>query len=392
MINFEFLEEARILALDGTLSPKNQSLILEVVFWAVAYTLFGQIFSRLVRRVYRASKIWKHARERIGVFCGNGRDDAVLLSCWGAHHGFAAYLMYRGMIDDKPMTWRHGYLVETGFEVADFVAMIFQFYPYAKHDGMKDEIKAALIMHHIPGIVLSGFVMETGLYENEHMQKIVLSLLAGAFVSCSCAVFLYQLDFRKQMTKAAVGFNVNVAFFMYCRWYVYPIESLALIQDVRADPELSGSIVIKLLYGAGVLMSLFNLGVVIDLVPKTIRYVKRAFDGVTEIDTEPVPSSRDSMLGVVPPRRSRRASSFMMAIDAVNPTAPTATRSSLITVMGLNAMDDLVQTEKRASSSTYASSTVIPEEEDDGDLSKEELDHLQKMAGSMLSGAKKKAQ
>jgi len=163
-ISLDFLEKGHLHQLDGYLSPETQSIALEVIFWALSYTLFVQIFSRVIRNVYRRTKIWNYARQREGVFLGNGRDDAVLLTCLGIHHGFAAYLMYKGMTTNRPNTWRHGFLVETGFEVSDYVAIILGIYPFAKHDGFKDDIKLALVAHHVPGVVLSVFVMETGAY------------------------------------------------------------------------------------------------------------------------------------------------------------------------------------------------------------------------------------
>jgi len=372
MISFKFLEDARLPALDGTLSPNTQSLLVEVLFWAISYTIFAQVFSRVFRAIYRRSKVWTHARERIGIFCGNGRDDSVLLTCFGIHHGSAAYLMYWGMVHDQPMTWRHGYLIETGFEVADLVAMTFSFYPY-KHDGMKDDIKAALIVHHVPGIVLSAFVMETGLYENEHLQKIVLALLGGALVSCVCAVFTYSLDFKTQMTQAAFAYCLNILFFIWCRWYVYPIESFALIQDVRSDPKLNGGVLTTLLCVGGILMGLFNLGILLDVAPKMVRYCKRAVDGVTPIDTEPVPSSRDSIL-------SKRRSSIMLAVDAVNPAATKAKRSSLVTIMGLNTVEDLVHTERDNPAKQAALGAIT---EDDEGIAADDLAALNRTISSM---------
>lgn len=56
------------------------------------------------------------------------------------------------MMNETPMLWRRGYLIETGFEVADIIAMIFKIYPYASHDGMKDELKPALVVHHVSRI------------------------------------------------------------------------------------------------------------------------------------------------------------------------------------------------------------------------------------------------
>eukprot|EP00579_Thalassiosira_antarctica_P025440 CAMPEP_0202014786 /NCGR_PEP_ID=MMETSP0905-20130828/30120_1 /ASSEMBLY_ACC=CAM_ASM_000554 /TAXON_ID=420261 /ORGANISM="Thalassiosira antarctica, Strain CCMP982" /LENGTH=384 /DNA_ID=CAMNT_0048574785 /DNA_START=80 /DNA_END=1234 /DNA_ORIENTATION=+ len=379
-ISLDFLEKGHLHQLDRYLSPETQSIALEVIFWALSYTLFVQIFSHVLRKVYRRTKIWNYARQREGVFLGNGRDDAVLLTCLGIHHGFAAYLMYKGLTTNHPNTWRHGFLVETGFEVSDYVALILGIYPYAKHDGFKDDIKVALVVHHIPGIVLSVFVMGCGLYKNSHMQKICLCLLGGAFVSCLSTVFTYALNFQTQMTQVAIAFNINAGFFLWCRWYIYPIESIALLKDVHADPALNDGILLYLLYAGGILMAIFNLGICADVLPKCVRYIKRAIDGVTPIETKPVPSSRDSML-----YRSgaggggnggRRRSSILVAVDSVSPVSSKARRLSMTTIMGMNAVEDVVQTSKN-------------EDDGDEDLDQDDLAALHRTVSSMGDNDKK---
>lgn len=373
-MSLHFLEEGRLPALDGVASDANQALLLEVLFWAVAYTLFVQVASRLLRALYRRSALWARAHKRVGLFLGNGRDDAVLLTCLGLHHGVASYLMYRGMVDDAPSVWRHGYLLETGFEVADFAGMALSSYPYTRYDGMKPEIQAAMVVHHLPGILLSVFIMETGLYRNRHMQQIVLSLLGGALISCMTCVYMYTLDFKTHMVQAAVAFNVNVAFFFYCRWYIFPREAFALLADVHADPLLSGSLLVTLLRAGGVFMALFNIGITVDVLPKTVRYVRRAVDGVTAIDTEDVPKSRDSVLfGRAGRRPLRRESSLRLAVDAVNPIAGRERRASLMTVMGMAAIEDM---------------DLPSDDELDTDLDREDLDALHKTLGVMAGKSK----
>ena len=44
--------------------------------------------------------------------------------------------------------------------------------------------------------------MDSGLYQNVHMQKICLALLGGAFFSCIFTVYIYSLNPDKQMTQA----------------------------------------------------------------------------------------------------------------------------------------------------------------------------------------------
>ena len=133
-------------------------------------------------------------------------------------------------------------------------------------------------------------------------------------------------------------------------------------------------------------MSLFNIGVSIDLVPKCVRYIKRAFDGTTLIDTEPIPRSRDSVLYGKP---GSRRSSVMMAVDAVNPAAGKGRRSSLATIMGLNAIDDVLRTEKetkdkRHSAPTPTLSGVLEED----DLDEDDMAALNRTISSMSAGKK----
>lgn len=98
-------------------------------------------------------------------------------------------------------------------------------------------------------------------------------------------------------------------------------------------------------------MAIFNLGICADALPKCVRYIKRAMDGVTPIETEAVPSSRDSVLY----RRGaggggngcrRRSSILLLAVDSVNPVSSKARRLSMTILMGMNAVEDLVQTSK----------------------------------------------
>jgi len=87
-------------------------------------------------------------------------------------------------------------------------------------------------------------------------------------------------------------------------------------------------------------MALFNIGICVDMLPKSIRYIRRAIDGKTPIDTEPIPSSRDSILYG---GRSSRTRSILVAVDAMN-VSNRARRASVATIMGLNAVEDLVRT------------------------------------------------
>ena len=329
----KFLTEARLPFLDDYISESIQSTIIEIFFWTVVYLIFASGMSRVLRAIFRELSIWKTARSRGGVFCGNGRDDAVLLVVLSIHHSCAAALMYTGLVQGNIDMWRHGYLLETGFEVADLIAIAFSFYPY-KWDGMKPDIKVAMVFHHMPGIALCGFVMENGLNANPHMQALGLWLLGATAANCLVGIFLYSLDFEKQMWLAALGYNFAIGFFLYCRFYIFPIESFALIRDVR-NSDLKDTIVLKILYFCGIALAIFNLAIVMEGIPKCIRYFRRAMDGVTPIELEPVPPSRDSML------RKQRRGCLQVVMDTLNVSS--RRRTSFATVMMLNTVEDIAK-------------------------------------------------
>jgi len=336
--------------------------LLETAFWTTAYLAYNYVFSRMLRLLYKKMPIWNHARRRAGVFCGNGRDDAVYCTLLCFHHGLAAYVMKLGVDraalavadgdtdahDAASVTWRRGYLIETGFEVADTLCIFFRLYPYGEHDGMKPETSVIMLLHHAPGICLAPFVMSyAGLYGNVHLQTIAFWLLGGAFASCLTGLYMYAVDFDRHIRRVAAAFYVSIGFFLYCRFYQFPVHALNLLRDVARDEQLNGSVAQKILYAYGIMMTLFNVGVSVDAVPKLFRYAKRVLDGVTPIETEPVPPSRESILAGVHAAagRRRRSSSLLRAVQTVTATAASRS-SSFSTVMMLNPIEDVANAKK----------------------------------------------
>jgi len=336
----DFLLEASIPALDGYISEKSQSILFEVLFWEVIYLLYSAVFSRILRFGISKTDFWKgDVKERSGIFCSNAQDDTILMIVLATHHLIAGLMCYTGARTNNPDAWRHGYLLETGFEVADIVALSIGLYPYAL-DNIKPDIKVALVFHHLPGILFSGLILNANFHHNEHLQEIAIWLLVGASFSCVNAVFIYNLSLDTQMPLATVAYCLNIAFFVYCRFWVFPIESYLLIKDVQNDPELAGSLAAKCLSFAGGFLGLFGVGVLLDAIPKMWRYIKRTFDGVTPIDYDDVPLSRED-------RMKRRRSSVMMALDFVDEKNKRR-RSSFATIMGMNAIEDLHKLEVEA--------------------------------------------
>jgi hypothetical protein len=150
-------------------------------------------------------------------FCANAQDDTILMIVLATHHLTAGIMCYTGARNNNPNPWRHGYLLETGFEVADIVALCIGLYPYAL-DNIKPDIKVALVFHHLPGILFSGLILKNNLHHNEHLQEIAIWLLVGASFTAANAVVIYNLSLDTQMPLATVAYCANIAFFIYCRF------------------------------------------------------------------------------------------------------------------------------------------------------------------------------
>jgi hypothetical protein len=354
----QFLLNLRLpLVPELVLSGPTQSLLAEALLWTIAVLLYANYASQLVRRQARTLPYWTRAKMRGGILCGNGQDDSVLLLLWAVHHGVAGAMMLVGLQRSDPVLWRHGYLLEVGYEVADTVAAFLPLYPY-RMEGIKPEIRVAFLLHHSCGTLLAYPILSTVLGTNEHIQAIAMWLLLGASFSCFCGCLIYMLDLDRSMKVATLAFVTNAAFYMYCRFYQFPRHSYELLQDVqhRYSPNDFGGMqvgtVLHCLHAGLVSMMLFNVGVASDLVPKMVRYILRALDGTTPLDSDKVPKSRDSIhwsrTSVV---KSRTISSSSSSASSNSHDAPTRGKRTSTTrrpsrspslLVGLRAIDELL--------------------------------------------------
>lgn len=80
----------------------------------------------------------------------------------------------------------------------------------------------------------------------------------------------------------------------------------------------------------------------------------------------------------------------MMAMDAVNPVAGKDRRSSLATIMGLNAIDDVLRTEKETKAKRHSTPAPVLSGvlEEDDDLDEDDLAALNRTISSMSAGKK----
>jgi hypothetical protein len=69
----QFLVDLHLPFLDAYLAGPTQSLLAEALFWTVRMLLYSSTAPRIIRKM----NYWKLAKQRGGIFCGNGQDDSI---------------------------------------------------------------------------------------------------------------------------------------------------------------------------------------------------------------------------------------------------------------------------------------------------------------------------
>lgn len=137
----------------------------------------------------------------------------------------------------------------------------------------------------------------------------VCRLLLVGGISLLCAFYIGTLDFDKDMKKAAIVNTTNIVCFIYARFIQFPYHSYYLMKDIRADRH--STLVVGLFSVYFIFMSIYNLGVLSELLPQGIRYILRAMNGVTAADDGPqVPPPKEGKM------KQRRSSVQRMLLRA----------------------------------------------------------------------------
>ena len=300
---------------ENHLSLTSQSYIVEITTWVKLYLIYASIMQYCVRSVLsKYTKFWNDGKitKRSGVFCANAQDDSVVMMVMGVHHFTAGMMCLLGIMNDDPNMFRHGYLLEVGFEIADVLSMIFKLYPFAL-DNIKSDVQCALVFHHLSGILFSGVFLNAGFIHNEHFRIIAFVLLGGAAVSALSGFYINTLDLEKDLHKLTLLCIGSALFWCYCRFYIFPMESYSLLQQVWVNPELSGTWTVTFLYFSFAFYTMFSFGITIDFVAKCIRLVKRCLGEDIALDLEEVPPSREERMKMMEKsstvrQRSRKSS------------------------------------------------------------------------------------
>ena len=95
----------------------TQSVISEIIFWAIAYLLYNSTFPSIFANMLKSKDYYIKAKERKGIMTSDAQSEMVLMLTSGIHHCTGGILMVLGTYLNMPQLWRHGYLIETGYEM-----------------------------------------------------------------------------------------------------------------------------------------------------------------------------------------------------------------------------------------------------------------------------------
>ena len=293
---FDVFFEAHIPAVDPVMSQHNQSIFLELAFWCVGYMVYGAVVSEWLRHWWSKSSYWDFFKQKFGVFCWNAQDDVVLMNMLGIHHTVAGGMCVMGQLLGDWNLWKHGYMIEVGFEIADVLSMnpFYPMYPY-RHDNMRLDAYVKLLFHHVPCIITGVFVFQCNLQDNPIVHGFCFWCLIGAAASMFGAIFVESrdLDKRSELIQATLPLVVNVGFWYYCRFYRIRLNGYEFLDYLRGHPVLKDHIFTALLPYFYALLTVFNALVLLDGIHRCVRYTMRCIDGVTEVEKGEVPLSRE---------------------------------------------------------------------------------------------------
>mmetsp|Transcript_41670 Transcript_41670/g.97542 ORF Transcript_41670/g.97542 Transcript_41670/m.97542 type:complete len:308 (-) Transcript_41670:109-1032(-) len=263
-----------------------------------AYLIYSSVSIRFFRSVFRNYRFWYTAHKSTGVICENAQDDLAFMFSLGIHHFTAAAFFSWGKRASDSAVWRHGYLIETGYEIGDLLAMVAGLTPY--NCSVRKGLTFSFFCHHIPGIGLAFFFLTSDYRFNPHLMSIIVWLLLASSFSMFVTFFAQTLDLRKNIVLAAIAYNLNLVFFAYARLYIFPTESYHFIQDVRRTAAPGSNILVtSILAGAASLMA-FNFGIMISATPPFLELLKKVFTGGDPYELEVQPPVE----GRMPRRRS----------------------------------------------------------------------------------------
>ncbi len=259
-------------------------VVAQLVGWAAFYGVFIRYAEQYWTAYHKSKPWWAMSAKRSGTFRKNAQDDIVFVSALTMHHFISGGLMQLGAMLMSRDMWRHGYLFELGFELYDCIAMLFKIYPY-NSDTMKDGTAKANFFHHAPGLMMWYPLLQSQMDMSPHCRAVGGALLLAGAVSAGTGVYIQTRNFNTQMGQAAAVQAFSTLVFVWARFWVFPKEMYLLYMERGYTSTIVGF----------VLMMTFNVVVLLELVPKTLRYIQKAKGQKVELETEPVPKSAEQL-------------------------------------------------------------------------------------------------
>jgi len=143
------------------------------------------------------------------------------------------------------------------------MSMIFLLWPFHERD-----LKLMFLTgsHHLSGIIIIVPVLKTGLYLDRNLQFVGLTLLLAGAVSCFFLAVSRTLDRRKasEAWMYFLGSCVGSAFFLLCRFYVFPREMYLFFVNNNLEGLMKYTF-----YASIVLMTMFNILICLDVLAVT---------------------------------------------------------------------------------------------------------------------------
>jgi len=121
----------------------------------------------------------------------------------------------------EPTLYGHALLWELVDSINDMICMLFLWWPFDDHD-----IKMIVVIgiHHLTAGIVVVPSLITGVYMDQNLQCIGIALMFAGSVSAALHGISRTMD-RRVEKEAWMNFVikfVNLLFFIFCRFYIFP--------------------------------------------------------------------------------------------------------------------------------------------------------------------------
>jgi len=239
------------------------SVAFEMVILLVLYrVVFFTILKSCINKLFATRPWWDYLTTYEGLFSKNAQVEVVYVAILMIHHFIGGLGMLYGYIKDDPVIFAHAALFELVDDIHDLMCMTFLLWPFEERD-----YKMLVVMgfHHIFGVIIIVPVLTSGLYMDQNLQLIGISLLLAGAVSCLGLVISRTMD-RRVPTEAWMDFLmwlVNLSFFSLCRFYIFPQQLYLFLEKTNWETNYP-------IIASAICMVIFNLLIFMDSLNATL--------------------------------------------------------------------------------------------------------------------------